>query len=445
MSHRSWQRSGARCWTKRQRTCVVPFAMLNDPIACSMAPTGHWRRWKPIATSFAWRSLSYIMPRCSRRMRASSSGCNDRPGRVSPLLRRFRPRSRTSPAPYPFVRLHERPQQRGISAMMIQVDHVTKYFGPVLAVDDVSFEVDKGQVVGFLGLNGAGKTTTMRILTTYLPATSGVARVAGFDVMAQSMEVRQHIGYLPDNVPPYPEMRVEEYLDYRAKLKGVDRKKRAARLEECLDRCRIREVRRRLCGTLSKGYRQRVGLADSLIHHPAILILDEPTAGLDPEQQDQTLSLIRELGRERTILFSTHRLTEIEEICQQVIVIFRGRIRLHRKLKDMERDAPLVVEVRGPVEQVTNLLKSTDGVARVTSKPVEEGVTQYEIRAAGSKDLREAIGQRVINNGFGLRRLERRQNLHDYFLDLMRERDEPSRTAPPATALRPDTSPVAAS
>ncbi len=329
--------------------------------------------------------------------------------------------------------------------MMIQCDRVTKFFGPVLALDEVSFEVDKGQIVGFLGLNGAGKTTTMRILTSYLPATSGVAKVAGFDVMSQSMDVRKNIGYLPDNVPLYAEMRVEEYLDYRAKLKGVDRKKRRDRLERCLDRCRIREVRRRLCGTLSKGYRQRVGLADTLIHDPAILILDEPTAGLDPEQQDQTLSLIRELGRERTILFSTHRLTEIEENCQQVIVIFRGRIRLHRKLKDMERDAPLVVEVRGPVDQVTNLLKSTDGVARVTSKPVEEGVTQYEVRAAGSKDLREAIGQRLINNGFGLRRLERRQNLHDYFMDLMRERDESPRTEPPGTAIRPDTSPVAAS
>src|SRR5438093_2984986 len=287
--------------------------------------------------------------------------------------------------------------------MMIQVEHLTKYFGPVLAVDDVSFEVDRGQIVGFLALNGAGKTTTMRILTTYLPATSGIARVAGFDVMNQSMDVRKNIGYLPDNVPLYAEMRVEEYLDYRAKLKGVDRRKRPARLEESLDRCRIREVRRRLCGTLSKGYRQRVGLADALIHDPAILILDEPTAGLDPEQQDQTLSLIRELGRDRTILFSTHRLIEVEAICQQVIIIFRGRIRLHRKLKDLERDAPIVVEVRGPVEQVTNLLRTTDGVARVSSKSIEDGVTEYEVevRATGSKDLRETIGQRLINNGFG--------------------------------------------
>src|SRR4051794_9624217 len=156
--------------------------------------------------------------------------------------------------------------------MMIQCDRITKFYGPVLAVDDVSFEVDKGQIVGFLGLNGAGKTTTMRILTTYLPATTGVARVAGFDVMTQSMDVRKNIGYLPDNVPLYPEMRVEEYLEYRAKLKGVERKTRAARLDHTLERCRIREVRRRLMGTLSKGYRQRVGLADAMIHDPRILI-----------------------------------------------------------------------------------------------------------------------------------------------------------------------------
>jgi ABC-2 type transport system ATP-binding protein len=305
---------------------------------------------------------------------------------------------------------------------MIEVDHVTKYFGPVLAVDDVSFAVDKGQVVGFLGLNGAGKTTTMRILTTFLPATSGVARVAGHDVMAESMEVRQNIGYLPDNVPLYPEMRVEEYLDYRAKLKGVERKARARHLEESLDRCRIREVRRRLCGTLSKGYRQRVGLADAMIHDPAILILDEPTAGLDPEQQEQTLGLIRELGEDHTILFSTHRLAEVEAICQQVIIIFRGRIRLHRRLRDLETDAPLFVEVRGPVDQVTNLLKSTDGVARVSSQPTEDGTHLYEVRAKGGKDLREAVGQRVVHNGFGLRRLERRQSLQEYFMDLIRER-----------------------
>src|SRR5205814_10727769 len=158
---------------------------------------------------------------------------------------------------------------------MIQVEHLSKYFGPVMAVNDVTFTVEKGEIVGLLGNNGAGKTTIMRILTTYLPATSGVARVDGFDVMMDSMEVRKRIGYLPESIPLYPEMRVEEYLEYRAKLKGVDRKERQQRLDYCLDRCRIREVRRRLISTLSKGYRQRVGLADAMLHDPPILILDE--------------------------------------------------------------------------------------------------------------------------------------------------------------------------
>src|SRR5438128_5829528 len=218
---------------------------------------------------------------------------------------------------------------------MISVQNLSKYFGPVLAIDRVSFEVDRGEIVGFLGPNGAGKTTTMRILTSYLPATSGVAKVAGFDVMTESMAVRKNIGYLPESVPLYPEMRVEEYLGYRAKLKGVDRKARQQHIEYCLARCRIKEVRRRLIGTLSKGYRQRVGLADAMIHDPLILILDEPTVGLDPLQIRETLALIRELGEKRTILLSTHILPEIEAVCGRVIIIHRGRVSSDVLLKDL--------------------------------------------------------------------------------------------------------------
>src|SRR5205807_10098626 len=204
---------------------------------------------------------------------------------------------------------------------MIHVEHLSKFFGPVMAVNDVSFDVERNEIVGLLGNNGAGKTTIMRILTTYLPASSGIARVAGFDVMNESMEVRKRTGYLPESVPLYTEMRVEEYLDYRAKIKGVDRKLRPQRIGYCLERCRIREVQRRLLGTLSKGYRQRVGLADAMINDPPILILDEPTDGLDPGQKAETLTMLRDLGKSHTILLSAHRLGEVETLVQRVSIM----------------------------------------------------------------------------------------------------------------------------
>jgi ABC-2 type transport system ATP-binding protein len=304
---------------------------------------------------------------------------------------------------------------------MIQVDQLTKYFGPILAVDDVTFEVAKGEIVGFLGLNGAGKTTTMRILTTYLPATKGVARVAGFDVMTQSMDVRRNIGYLPESVPLYTEMRVEEYLAYRAKLKGVERKDRQKRIDYCLDRCRIREVRRRLIGTLSKGYRQRVGLADALIHDPPILILDEPTVGLDPMQIRETLNMIRELGKKHTILLSTHILSEVEAICERVIVINKGQIALDKKLNELAMEAAvIVIEVRGPADQVSNVLKTTDGVEHVQTMLVADGVTGYEIRTRHDQDLREALFNRMAKNGWTIRRLDlRRRRLEDHFIGVI--------------------------
>lgn len=301
--------------------------------------------------------------------------------------------------------------------MMIQVENLTKYFGPVLAVDRVSFEVDKGQVVGFLGLNGAGKTTTMRILTSYLPATSGRARVAGYDVMTQSMEVRRSIGFLPESVPLYGEMRVEEYLTYRAKLKEVPRKERRQRVEHSLERCRIREVRRRLVGTLSRGYRQRVGLADAMIHDPPILILDEPTAGLDPMQIQETLSLIKQMGETHTILFSTHILAEVEAVCERVIIIKRGRIDLSRRLADIEVEAGLVVEVRGPAEQIGNVLRTTDGVTRLVVQPQADGWTGFELETTSGRDLRETVFQRIVKNGWVIRRLDlRRRRLLERFM-----------------------------
>jgi ABC-2 type transport system ATP-binding protein len=316
---------------------------------------------------------------------------------------------------------------------MIEVQSLTKYFGPVMAVHRVTFHVEKNEIVGLLGNNGAGKTTIMRILTTYLPATSGIARVAGYDVMNQSMEVRHHIGYLPENVPLYPEMRVEEYLGYRAKLKGVDRKLRQQRIGSSLERCRIKEVRRRLLGTLSKGYRQRVGLADAMLHDPQLLILDEPTDGLDPVQKRETLAALKDLGQNHTIMLSTHLLTEVEAICQRVIILNRGHLQVAKKLSELETDAVIVVEVRGPVDQVTNLLKSTDGVEQVSSQTLGDGLASYELRTRNNQDLRETLSQRIAKNGWPIRRLDlRRRKLEDRFLEVLRAEDPLARGRMPA-------------
>jgi ABC-2 type transport system ATP-binding protein len=309
---------------------------------------------------------------------------------------------------------------------MIEVRHLSKDYGQVMAVSDISFNIDKGEIVGFLGRNGAGKSTTIRVLTTYLPATSGIARVAGYDVMTQSMEVRQNIGYLPESVPLYSEMRVEEYLDYRAKLKGVERSVRALRIGEAMDRCRIREVRRRLLGTLSRGYRQRVGLADSLSHQPAILIMDEPTSGLDPLQIRETLKTIKELSENHTILFSTHILAEVEAICQRMIVIHKGKLLVDGKIADLTREDAhvLAAEIKGPAAQVLAGLQTVEGVTQVASNEVDGGWLNLEIRIAERSDPREGIFEQAVKNHWSLRRLElRKRKLDEYFYDLIDRAD----------------------
>jgi ABC-2 type transport system ATP-binding protein len=316
--------------------------------------------------------------------------------------------------------------------MMIQVDNLTKYFGPVLAVDRVSFQVDQGEVVGFLGPNGAGKTTTMRILTGYLPATSGLAKVAGFDVMTESLDVRRNIGYLPESVPLYPEMRVEEYIHFRAKLKGVPRAERSRHVDYCLDRCRLKEVRRRLVGTLSKGYRQRVGLADAMVHDPPILILDEPTTGLDPLQIRETLALIKELGEQRTVLLSTHILSEVEAVCERVIIITAGRVGLSQMLDELESAALILLETRAPTDEVIRALEEVDGITSVASKGQDDGWASVEVHTRDNADLREAVGSAVSGRGWAIRRLERkRRRLEDAFFDVLRAEDPLQRDLPP--------------
>src|SRR5947209_352654 len=209
---------------------------------------------------------------------------------------------------------------------MIEVEHLTKNYGLVAAIRDVSFSVSPGQIVGFLGPNGAGKSTTMRILACFMPASSGAARVAGYDVFRQSMEVRQRIGYLPESVPLYTDMRVAAYLDFVAEVKGLGRTARKKRVGEVMERCRIDDVEQRLIGKLSKGYRQRVGLAQAIISDPAVLILDEPTIGLDPQQISEIRALIKSLAGEHTVILSTHILPEVSMVCSGVIIINKGSI-----------------------------------------------------------------------------------------------------------------------
>ena len=299
---------------------------------------------------------------------------------------------------------------------MIQVDRLVKTFGSVHAVDRISFAVEKGEIVGFLGPNGAGKTTTMRILTCFIPPSSGGATVAGFDVMKQSVQVRRRVGYLPESVPLYAEMRVREYIDFRAKLKGVPRKERTKRVEDALVRCRVTDVQRKLIGTLSKGYRQRVGLAESLVHDPELLILDEPTVGLDPIQKDDTLELIRQLGEQHTILLSTHILSEVESVCERVIIIANGRIALSDTLKNLQAGSVIGLEVRGPRQKVKAMLETISGVAKVDQHDVEDGIAGFDIRTQNDQDLREIISQRVTQNGWTIRQLDlRRRTLQGHF------------------------------
>jgi ABC-2 type transport system ATP-binding protein len=328
----------------------------------------------------------------------------------------------------------------------INVQNLTKSYGPVLAVDDVSFQVQPGELVGFLGPNGAGKSTCMRILTTWLPASSGYAWLSGYDVMYESMEVRKRIGYLPESVPVYPEMRVREYLSYRAKLKGVERSGRTARIDYCLAKCQIKEVQTRLLNTLSKGYRQRVGLADALLAAPPILILDEPTSGLDPVQINETLATIKELRGQHTVLLSTHILTEVEKVCERVIIIDKGRIKLDETLKSIEgREPSYAVEVRGPAEAVTKFLRDQADLSAVEAKAQDGDVVEFEVRAKDRRDPRESLASKLIAKGWGVRRLEqRRVSLDALFNEVVRNRyaaapaePPPEPPVPPAPSLPP--------
>lgn len=311
---------------------------------------------------------------------------------------------------------------------MIEVFHLTKRYPGRIAVDDVSFSVAPGEIVGFLGPNGAGKTTTMRILAGYLPPSGGTVRVADLDVAEHPIEVRRRIGYLPENCPLYSDMRVDEYLRFRALLKGVPRAKLRARMAEVKDRCGISDVGNRLIGHLSKGYRQRVGLAEALIHDPDLLILDEPTIGLDPNQIRAVRSLIASLAERHTILLSTHILSEVEVICRRVLIIHRGRLvasdtpdRLRRKLAG---ESTITVEWKAPREESESALRSVPGVLDVHVEQDTEWVRAI-LRASKDEDPRPAIAALSAARGWPLRELHRESaSLEDVFAALTQSQKE---------------------
>jgi gliding motility-associated transport system ATP-binding protein len=311
---------------------------------------------------------------------------------------------------------------------MIEVQHLTKRYGPVTAVDDVSFRVEKGEILGFLGPNGAGKTTTMRVLTGYMPATDGKAIVAGYDVFTHPLEAKRRTGYLPETPPLYPEMTVRDYLTFVARIKmgrAMTKADRAMRVDHAMKRAYVDDMAGRACGKLSKGYRQRVGLAQALIHDPEVLILDEPTAGLDPKQIIETRDLVRSLAGDHTIVLSTHILPEVAQTCQRVVIINRGKVvavdtpeNLTHQLKGA---ASLYVQVEGDGD-AADALAGVPGVHRVAVADRHGPRIGYEIESEANRDVRRDVARAIVDRGWGLLELRpMRMSLEEIFLQLTTE------------------------
>lgn len=304
---------------------------------------------------------------------------------------------------------------------MISVKNLTKKYGSFTAVNDISFEVEKGEIVGFLGPNGAGKSTTMKILTSFLPPTSGSANVAGFDVFRQSIEARKRLGYLPENTPLYTDMKVGEYLRFRAKLKGVPGSKVRERVGDVLELCQIKDREKQLIGALSKGYRQRVGLADALVHDPDLLILDEPTIGLDPNQIRTVRELIRNLAQKRTVLISTHILPEVEIMCSRVIVIHQGKIRATDTAENLLKNHRSIGELRFEAKAgdgAAGALSRVAGVKDVSAEADGEW-TNFTLRLDANAQPGAEIMKLAAERNWPVRELhQKRATLEDVFAEL---------------------------
>ncbi len=309
---------------------------------------------------------------------------------------------------------------------MIEVQHLTKRYGRVTAVDDVSFKVEKGEILGFLGPNGAGKTTTMRILTGYIPATEGRAVVAGYDVFDKPIDAKRRTGYLPETPPLYPEMTVREYLTFVARLKGIPSAQRKTRVGEVMEKTQVTDMAARHCSKLSKGYRQRVGLAQAIIHNPEVLILDEPTAGLDPKQIIDTRRLIRNLGGDHTIVLSTHILPEVSQTCQRVVIINRGRVvavdtpeNLTARLRGSET---MYVQLDAGTADPKGALEQVAGVTRVALADQREAIVGFEVESDRGSDVRRDLARAIVTKGWGLLELRpMRMSLEEIFLHLTTE------------------------
>ncbi len=312
---------------------------------------------------------------------------------------------------------------------MIEAEGLTKYYGRTRAVSDVDFRVEEGEIVAFLGPNAAGKTTTMRMLTTFLPPTGGTARICGHDIGAEPLEVREHIGYLPENMTVYPEMSVVDYLRFVAQLRGVDKHDRDERVEEVMERCRVDVVADTLCGKLSKGFRQRVGLAQAIVHDPDVLILDEPTIGLDPQQIIETRELIKSLGGRHTVMLSTHILPEAQMTCERVIIIAGGHIvavdtpkNLTAQIRQAET---LYLKVRDTSSSVSRGIRDMGAVKEVRPADSEEdGTAAYLVNSAMGADIRERLAQLAVERRWGLLELRPvEMTLEDVFLQLTTEEE----------------------
>ncbi|MGA9981419.1 MAG: ATP-binding cassette domain-containing protein [Candidatus Sulfotelmatobacter sp.] len=311
---------------------------------------------------------------------------------------------------------------------MITVKDLTKRYARTVAVDQISFEVARGQIVGFLGPNGAGKTTTMRILTCFLPPSAGTAKVAGFDVLEQPLEVKRRIGYLPESPPIYPEMETADYLTFVGKLKGLSGADLQKRVDYVCGRCAVADVKTRLLGKLSKGYRQRVGLAQAIIHNPDVLILDEPTAGLDPKQINETRDLIKDLAGEHTIILSTHILPEVEQTCEQVIIINKGKLVATDSVRNLQARArgaeSVVVEIAGrngnlDVPIMQRKLEQVSGVSRVLCKEQVDSRAIFEVESQGGRLVRSDLARAVVESGWDLNELRpAAMSLEEIFLQL---------------------------